>query len=106
MGQGSSSRSGGTGLAGAGAADGPLAIDCLISGAVRGSAGGTAGVGVLRRSAQDVVVVRDGHVIAACDPVDPTTAVLHACLGQGFDYIGAVVVDEEGATSIDVATSG
>lgn len=40
MGQGSSKRSGGTGLAGVGAADRVLAIDCVINGTVRGRAGG------------------------------------------------------------------
>lgn len=105
MGQGRSKRSGGTGLAGVGAADGFLAIDCVINGTVRGRAGGSAGVGVLRRSDDQVVVIADGKLLASCDPKDATTAVLHACLGQGFDYVGNVAVDEKGATLIDVATT-
>lgn len=106
MGQGVSTRSRGTGLAGVGAADGVLAIDCVINATVRGRDGRSAGgVGVLRRSADQVVVIDDGQLLASCDPEDPTTAVLHACLGQGFSYVGTVTVDEKGATSIDVATT-
>lgn len=57
MGQGSSSRSGGTGLSGVAAADGVLAIDSMINGIVRGRTSGSAGIGVLRRSADQVVAV-------------------------------------------------
>lgn len=106
MGQGSSSRSGGTGLAGVGAADGVLAVDCVINGTVRGRSGGSAGVGTLRRANDQVVVIADGKLLATCDPSDPTTAVLHACLGQEFEYVGTVSVEEKGATSIRVATRG
>ncbi len=94
MGQGSSKRSGGTGLAGVGAADGVLAIDCVINATVSGRAGGSAGAGALRRSDDQVVVIADGKLLASCDPEDPHTAVLHACFGQGFDYVGTVTVDD------------
>lgn len=106
MGQGSSSRSGGTGLSGVGAADGVLAIDCVINGTVRGRDGGSTGVGTLRRSDDQVVVIADGKLLASCDPADPITTVLYACLGQGFEYVGTVRVDEKGATSIGVAATG
>lgn len=51
-------------------------------------------------------MIADGTLLASCDSEDPTTAVLYACLGQGFDYVGTVTADEKGTTSISVATTG
>lgn len=104
MGQGSSSKSAGTGLVGAGVADGALAINCVINGSVAGLAQGTAGSGVLQRSGHDVVVVSGSTAIAVCDAADPTTAQLHACLGQQFRYSAHVTVSPTGSTSIAVTT--
>lgn len=103
MGQGSSSKGAGTGLAGAGAADGALAINCAIGGPVGGLPDGTAGDGRLQRSGPDVVVVAGNVQLAVCDPADPTTAQLHACLRQRFRYSAHVTVSPTGATSIAVA---
>ena len=102
MGQGSSSKSAGTGLVGAGVADGVLVIDCVINGSVRGLPGGTAGYGLLRRSGTDVVVVDGSAALAVCDPADPITPRLHTCLGQQFQYSAHVRVSSTGVTSIAV----
>lgn len=104
MGQGTSSRGAGTGLGGAGIADGALAINCRLQGIVAALPHGSSGSGDLRRAGRDVIVVdSSGARIASCDPADPLTPQLHACLGQSFAYTARVTAASTGATSIDVA---
>lgn len=101
MGQGRSSEKSGKGLGAAAVADGAVAVNCNFRGSVRALPGAEPGTGRLRRSGDDVVAAADGTLLAVCDPSDPLTARLHACLSQEFQY-AATVHTESGAASVDV----
>lgn len=101
MGQGTSSGKSGRGMGAAPVAAGTVAVNCNIRATVRALPGAERGAGRLRRSADQVVAVADGKQLAVCDPGDPLTARLYACLRQEFEY-EATVDGDPGAAFIDV----